>query len=519
MAVGAFIRGFCDRAVLKVVLVQLANAMLLGYIIGYVGVYNTLVSINEDCTSLKTQEACDSVKFTECAWSSNNTCFFKDIDCGLFNEDECRSHEDKCAFDNDDKVCKHLTGFAATPSGIFAGAMTVGGMIGSMVAGYVVNKIGRKKALILSASICLISSVLVHISRGVDAYGLLVAARVILGIGTGLSCVASPMYTEEMTPEPYRKPVGTMFQVFCTLGIALAATVGLIVEPHDFAASQNNEVRIQMFIGVQTFLCLFALVVGIMVPESTRWLAMQDGGNKETGSIASGSELVNDSAPLIHNTVHYSWGSMLFPLGIATIMCLAQQMTGINAIMNFAPTITKSMGFSAMMGNWVVMLWNFVTTLISIPAASKFSMRQMFVTGTLIASCATFVTGIPIFPGVYGNEEGRHALAGLGIFLFILAFEVGMGPAFYVLAQELFPSSFRPKGSSYTLATQFVFNIIINVCFPIAVVDLSGGPSGNQDKGLAIVFFFFGTCGMLAFALLFKFLHPFKEALIAGESA
>eukprot|EP00744_Colponema_vietnamica_P002221 GILI01003535.1.p1 GENE.GILI01003535.1~~GILI01003535.1.p1 ORF type:complete len:213 (-),score=41.71 GILI01003535.1:180-737(-) len=182
--------------------------------------------------------------------------------------------------------------------------------------------------------------------------------------------------------------------------------------------------------------------------------------------------------------------------------------------MNYAPTITKSMGLSALMGNFVVMLWNFVATLLSIPAASKFSMRQMFVTGTLIASCATFITGIPIYPGVYDNTTGKHGLAGLGIFLFILAFEVGMGPAFFVLAQELFPSSFRPKGSSYTIAAQFVFNLIINVCFPIAVENLSGGPSGDQDKGLAIVFFFFGACGTVAFIILFKFLQPFREATV-----
>ena len=505
-----FVLGFCNPAVLKVVLVQLANAVLLGYIIGYVGVYNTLVSINQDCSSLTTQDACDSVKFTECEWRhSSNTCIFRDIDCSNFTETQCRDHDDTCSFDKDDSVCRHLTGFTSTNSGIFAGAMTVGGMLGSMIAGYIVNALGRKKTLIVSSSICVAASVLIHIARGVDQFWVLVISRVLLGVGTGLSCVASPMYTEEMTPEPYRKPVGTMFQVFCTLGIALAATMGLIVEPHNFSDTQNNEVRIQMFNAVQTLLSVFALGVGVFIPESTRWL--EDKEQRDVDGDITGQDLVNDSRPLLGDDSQYSWGNMIYPLFVATVMCLAQQMTGINAIMNFAPTITKSMGLSAMMGNFVVMLWNFVTTLMSIPAASKFSMRQMFVTGTLIASIATLITGIPIYPGVYDNESGRQAFAGLGIFLFILAFEVGMGPAFYVLAQDLFPSSFRPRGSSYTLATQFIFNIIINVCFPIAVSSLSGGPSGDQEKGLAIVFFFFGTCGLIAFALLFKFLHPYTE--------
>ncbi|ORC85096.1 hexose transporter, partial [Trypanosoma theileri] len=132
------------------------------------------------------------------------------------------------------------------------------------------------------------------------------------------------------------------------------------------------------------------------------------------------------------------------------------QLTGINAVMNYAPTIMSSLGMEPLVGNFVVMMWNFVTTLFSIPLASYFTMRQLFLACSLTASLAClFLCGVPVWPGV-ASTSAKNGVVITGIAVFLAAFEFGIGPCFYVLAQDLFPRSFRPKGSSFVLLMQLV---------------------------------------------------------------
>ncbi|KEG13046.1 putative hexose transporter, partial [Trypanosoma grayi] len=158
------------------------------------------------------------------------------------------------------------------------------------------------------------------------------------------------------------------------------------------------------------------------------------------------------------------------------------------------------------------MVWNFVTSLVAIPLASFFTMRQLFLGASLAASVAClFLCGIPVYPDV-AETNVKNGVAITGVAVFIAAFEIGVGPCFFVLAQDLFPRSFRPKGSSFVLLANFVFNIIINVCYPIATEAVSGGPSGNQDKGQSVAFIFFGCIGLVCFVLELFFLYPWEES-------
>ncbi|KAF8300428.1 putative hexose transporter [Trypanosoma cruzi] len=139
------------------------------------------------------------------------------------------------------------------------------------------------------------------------------------------------------------------------------------------------------------------------------------------------------------------------------------------------------------------------------------TMRQLFLGASLVASVSCLLLcGVPVYPGV-ADKNVKNGVAITGIAVFIAAFEIGLGPCFFVLAQELFPRSFRPRGSSFVLLTNFIFNVIINVCYPIATEGISGGPSGNQDKGQAVAFIFFGCIGLVCFVLQVFFLYPWEE--------
>lgn len=187
----------------------------------------------------------------------------------------------------------------------------------------------------------------------------------------------------------------------------------------------------------------------------------------------------------------------------------AAQLTGINAIMNFAPSITQRMGVPPLLGNFLIMLWNFLTTLVAIPLAQRVSMTRLYLVGVACVSVACLCTGIPVYPGV-ASTEVKQVVGTLGVAFVIAAFEVGIGPPFWVLTQQLFPPSFKAAGSSFVTTVLNFFNLVINVGFPISVQAISGGPSADQDKGMAVTFLIFGCIGCCAFLVLAKTLRTYR---------
>lgn len=277
------------------------------------------------------------------------------------------------------------------------------------------------------------------------------------------------------------------------------AALGYGLEPRQFSSDMHMESRFQTVIAVCTAVSVLSVGLAFWVPETDAWAnrVVRSPDQKEIEEIS--------------NHRHYTYKQMWLPLVTATVLCFGFQMTGINAVMSYAPKITKSAGFAPLLGNFVVMVWNFVTTIVSIPLAKRFSMRQMFVCGITFCSAACFMIGVPILPGVMSDESLKHWLVGIGLVFYIAAFEFGMGPPFWVLAQMLFPETFRDSGSSFTTFVNFSMNIVINVCFPISVVGFSGGPSGNQDLGMGVVFLIFGGIGVVSVLYLLKFLQPYVE--------
>ncbi|EPY19283.1 lmgt2 [Strigomonas culicis] len=392
--------------------------------------------------------------------------------------------------------------------------MIVGCFFGSFVGGPLSRLIGPKLVFLLVGIAGVICSVMYHISVALDLFWVLCVFRLVIGVFLGVCCVAAPMYVAENAHPKYAKMIGVMFQVFTTFGIFLAATMGLAMGQsikYDAPSSQNLIGRLQGLCVLSTLLSLLVMAMGIYLPGSLRQKRAQP--TEPVGEDEQERELPTDEKT-------YSCVQMIGPLLMGFIVAGTLQLTGINAIMNYAPTIMQSLGLAPLVGNFVVMVWNFVTTIFSIPLASVFTMRQLFLACSLITSVmCLLMCGIPVFPGITHKTEAKNGVAITGILIFIGAFEMGVGPCFYVLAQDLFPKSFRPTGASATNVAQFVFNVIINVCYPIATEALSGGASGNQDKGQAIAFIFFGCIGLVCFVFQCLFLKPWDETHKVTASA
>jgi len=498
---------FLSFSTVKVAQANTIPGVLNGYTIGFVGVYSTLHDMSEDCYAYEGEEPCKTLSNSKCLWtgtSATKKCVWKNqIDCYDSYKSSGSCGNDKyCEWNYDDGECHNKHGYDTVNSGIFAASMILGCTVGSMGGGYVVTNIGMKRSFLVCGLVGTISSVLYHISTAATIFGLLCTARALIGVVLGVVCIAAPMYVNVHAHPKNRKSIGVLFQVATTLGIFLAALMGLLLgQTIDKSGSKDAHVkdRMQGLCAFSTLLSVLVTLLGIFLNDKS-----PKEGEEEAGEAKDEAQLLNQD--------EYSWGEMTGPLFLGAVVAGTLQLTGINAVMNYAPTIMDSYGFAPLVGNFVVMAWNFVTCIVSIPLASFVSMRHMFLFGSGIASVACLLLcGIPVYPGV-ADDNVKDAVAITGIFIFIAAFEIGIGPCFYVLAQDLFPPSFRPKGSSFTMLVQFFFNTLINAFYPSAVKGISGGAAGDQNKGQAVAFILFGGIGLVCFVIQFFFLFPWDDS-------
>eukprot|EP00796_Vickermania_ingenoplastis_P006679 gene6679-biopygen4482 len=504
---------FFSLSTFKVAQVNMINGLLNGYSIGFVGPYSTLFDMSENCNAYYKEEPCVTLANSNCKWrggsDAHKQCIwaYQQTCSDITAEPECDNYGD-CEWSYADKDCHNKHGYNAVNNGIFAGAMILGSTVGSVFGGYIVTLLGLKRTFFAVGLTGIVCSVCYHLSTAFTLFWLLCTGRAVIGFVLALVCIASPMYVNMHAHPKNCKSIGVLFQVFNTLGICLAATMGLIVG-QTVSYHSNTDVRIkgrmQGFCAGSTLLAVCVTLLGIFLDDGTNTME-EDGDNKDEAQRLNQSE--------------YSWGEMIGPLMLGGIVSGTLQLTGINAVMNYAPTIMESLGMDPLMGNFVVMVWNFVTTIVSIPLASFISMRHMFLGGSLVTSVSCLLLcGIPVYPGV-ADKNVKDGVAITGILIFIAAFEIGVGPCFYVLAQDLFPPSFRPKGSSVTMLWQFFFNLIINVFYPTATKGISGGASGDQDKGQSVAFIFFGAVGLVCFVVEIFFLFPWEDNKSgAGDAA
>ena len=484
--------------------------------------------------------------------TSSGSCLFADRNphappCdALADEPTCTSGvQTECEWNPARRACQHAAGWTPVQEGLLASAMIFGAMLGSLVAAPIVGRLGLRRTMIVAGSIVLVMSGVQTAAWNEDLYGLLTAARVALGLGIGLGSVASPLYCGVVAPPHLRGVIGVCYQIAITAGIFVSAMLGLAISPVNDGLRGDAQL-VRRFHVLNAFSMLTGLAyafIGRVAPqpesvvlendEKTRSDGCADDGvitpinNHDATSVNVYDNAHAERAPLLpaasavdkttdggaqeeeeEASGQGNKGAVLRSFAAAGLMAVALQFTGMNAIVNYAPTLAASAGLEPLVGNAVIMTWNFVAGLAAVPLASRApNPAKTFAVGTLIASCACFLVGITAFPGVVASVVARHACMWIGVLVFIGLYETAIGPPFYPLAQAVFPAAYRDAGCSFAVTAQFAFNVAVNFGFPVCVQALSGGPNGDQHKGQAIMFITFGSVGLVAVALLHRIRH------------
>jgi SP family arabinose:H+ symporter-like MFS transporter len=341
----------------------------------------------------------------------------------------------------------------------------IGCMFGAGLAGPISDRIGRRRLMLVSAVLFLVSAVGCALPRTITAF---VIFRFVGGLGIGSAAVLSPLYIAEIAPARVRGALVSVNQLAIVTGILLAYFVNWV-----FAGAGPANWRWMYGMGAIPSVVFFLLLLG--VPESPRWL-VKNGREDEARSVLTRADTAEAAAAGIRDikdTLALEEGSFreIFrpafrrPLLIAVVLAVFQQITGINAILYYAPRIFEGAGFermSAIGQSTIVGLVNMLFTVVAIVLADKIGRRPLLLVATAGMGVSLVLLGaafkFPVLPA--------SALL-LIILLYIAFFASAMGPLVWVVMAEIFP--IKVRGAAMGLATLILWlaDFAVTLTFPV----------------------------------------------------
>lgn len=374
-------------------------------------------------------------------------------------------------------------GIADSPSaqGLAMTIALIGCMIGAMLCGTLADRIGRRRLLVVSALIFLLSSVATGAFS--DFHSFLVA-RFFGGIGIGVASGLSPMYIAEVAPTKVRGKLVSLNQMTIVLGILGAQiTNWLIAEPipggstaADIAASWNGQMAWRWMFWAAAVPSALFLVLAFFIPESPRWLALK-GNDAEALAILThigGSEYAGRELAAVKsaNAADAQQGGlgMLFSrpfrrvLLLGVVIAVFQQWCGTNVIFNYAQEIFQSAGYEIgdVLFNIVVTgIANVVFTIVAIFTVDRLGRRALMLLGAG-GLCAIYL--------ILGVCYYFHVTGFFMIVLVVLAiacYAMTLGPCTWVLISELFPNKVRAVAVATCTFALWVGSSTLTYTFPL----------------------------------------------------
>jgi MFS family permease len=331
-------------------------------------------------------------------------------------------------------------GLSGFEQGALVGVLPLGAMAGGLLAGRLADRTGRRSALIVAAWAFIAGTALAVAAPG---YGLLLAGRAITGLAVGVASSAVPIYLSEIAPADMRGRLVTLNQVMITSGIVISYLVDLIF-------SGSGSWRAMLAVG---FVPAVLLLAGMLrAPETGR---PRDVTGDEEGDELSARELLR---PALRP-------ALLTGITLAAV----QQLSGINAVIYYAPSIMEKTGLSAsnsILYSVAVGAINVAATVVSLRLVDRAGRRPL-----LLASLGAMLVSLVLLGLTFVLPHGTATswLSLICLVAYIAAFAVGLGPIFWLLIAEIFPTHARAPGASAATAANWLWNFVVGLTFlPLA---------------------------------------------------
>lgn len=371
--------------------------------------------------------------------------------------------------------------FVITPfiNGLMTAAVPLGAVFGAAFSGRLTQSYGRRRVLVAVAIVFFVGSLFAAAAMSI---WMLAIARLMLGFAVGVASMAAPLYIAETAPRRLRGRFVSAFQLAITIGILVSYLVGLT-----FAA--DDDWRLMFAAGAIPAVILF---FGLLrLAESPRWFALNGRWEEARLSLTKlhGAEadaagideaLAEMRAAIESETESGKVRDLFQPLMrpaliVAMGLFFLQQLSGINAVIYYAPQIFRETGFAthatqllATIGIGVI---NVGMTVVGMWLVERIGRRRLLLVGFVGTTVSLAAIALTITPG--GGDE---LISFIGVGVFIAAFAVSLGPLPYVLMSEIFPLDLRGPGMALASITNWGFNFLVVFTFPelVALIGVAG---------------------------------------------
>jgi len=392
--------------------------------------------------------------------------------------------------------------FSLTDSGLgtVAALLTFGCLIGALFTGNFTEKYGRKKVMITTAVLYIISALGCALA---ESSTMLIVFRVLSGLAVGGTSVVAPMYISEISPAKNRGRLVSFNQFAITIGIVLAYIFDYLL-----IGLGENAWR-YMLVVPAVFGVLYLIFLLAKFPESPRWLLAH--GQKEEAikvlNSIGGSALVAEELPEMERTLlaeqkkdKMSFGELFKGktgkiVLIGTIIAALQQITGINAVIMFAPDIFQAAGSvksDSIMQAMIVGMVNFLMTIVALWLVDKKGRKTLLLWGAV---------GMIISLAYLSFEFTKPVQNGFGVMaallVYISFFAASFAPVMWVIISEIYPNRIKGVAMSFSTAVSWLCTFLTVYFAPII----------HGALGLQYLFGIFGVFSIIAFVFV-KFWIP-----------
>jgi sugar porter (SP) family MFS transporter len=361
--------------------------------------------------------------------------------------------------------------FPMTPlvGGFMTAAVPLGALFGASLAGRITDRYGRRRVLMAAAALFAVGAL---IAAGMTATWILVAARLVLGLAIGVAAVTAPLYIAEAAPLAIRGALVSTYQLAITFGILASYLTGL-------AITGDGMWRTMFALGAVPGL-LF--LIGLMfLPESPRWLVLRGMPDKARASLARlrgpGAPVERELDEIVRTAKaeadqKRSYATLLAPtirpaLIVGMGLFFLQQLSGINAVIYYAPEIFNHAGFDSgktqVLATIGVGTVNFVTTILAMYLIDRMGRRPLLVLGFV----GTALTMLLIAFAVLNPNLVPAWVVIVALLLYIASFAISIGPLPHVMMSEIFPLNVRGPGMSMASISNWGFNFLVVFTFPL----------------------------------------------------
>lgn len=341
-----------------------------------------------------------------------------------------------------------------------------GTVLGSLIGGWPAEKFGRKKTLLWIGVLYLVSAFGSAVAPEVYTF---MFSRFIGGLGVGISTVAAPMYISEISPPAYRGRLTGMFQFNIVFGILVAFLSNSLL-------GGMGENAWRWMLGVEALPALIFAASCIGLPESPRWTIVHkrnrmgglvvlrkinpDYSDQELERLAT--EIENSRNEKKHKN-HFFSRALAKPILLAIFIAFFNQLSGINAILYFAPRIFEMSGLesqAALLQSVGIGVTNLIFTFAGLWLIDRLGRRMLLYIGSV-----GYITSLGLTSWAFSS--GHFGMVPILIFAFIAAHAIGQGAVIWVFISEIFPNKFRSYGQSLGSFTHWFFAALLTLVFPL----------------------------------------------------